>query len=84
MNRIIIKRIIDGYTIKAVAHYLPTEDGWECRVKEGAVWVEARDPDETGNDVWATLVDMIDLALETARQRDAMNAGPFSSAQCHA
>lgn len=84
MNRITIKRETDGRTINAVANYVPEHDGWVSTVREGRDIVETRGIEETGNDAWATLIDMIDLALETARQRDAMNAGPFSSAQCHA
>ena len=79
MNRIIIERNIDGYTVKATAHYIPSEDAWECRVRNGAITVEAR---EGETDAWAALIDMIDLALSVKRQRDALNAGPFSSAQC--
>ena len=84
MNRIIIERNIDGYTFKARALYDPAEDAWMCQVIEGKVWqegrlIEARDGE---TDAWAALIDMIDLALSTARQRDSMIDGPFSSAQC--
>lgn len=84
MNRIIIERNIDGYTFKARALYNPAEDAWACQVMEGKVWqegplIETRDGE---TDAWTALIDMIDLALSTARQRDTMIAGPFSNAQC--
>ena len=82
MNRITIIREIDGYTFKAVALYSPNDDGWRCSIAEAGSIVEERDYDQTGNDALATLIDMLDLALSTARSRDAMIAGPFSDAQC--
>lgn len=82
---IVVIRQIDGFTIRVHATYIPSVDGWECRVKEGHLsspWIDTRGPDETGNDVWATIIDMIDLALSTAQSRERFNAGPYSSAQC--
>ena len=83
-NTISIRREIDGYDIRALATYQESVDGWTCHAREGAIgpWSETRGPDETGNDAIATLMDMIDLVLDEAHQRNKFNAGPFSSAQC--
>ena len=83
-NTITIRRCIDGYEVRAVARYDEADDGWICNVYEGnhgAPPVDTRNVDQTGNDVWATLVDMIDFALSDARARDREIAGPFSNAQ---
>lgn len=70
-NSIRIEYRIDGFFIRATATYDESVDGWTSYCKEvgGPYDQEIRGPDETGNDVPATLWDMIDLALDSARQR---------------
>ncbi len=63
-NEITINRTIDGQQILAHAVYNPDVDGWNCTVRRaGSLKNEHRDPDQTGNDVWVTLVDMIELQI---------------------
>jgi len=82
-NTIAVARRVDGFAVICEARYLPAEDGWECRVRcNHGRWIETRGPDEVGNDVWATVLDMIDLALDDARREAAFVAGPYSTAQC--
>ena len=72
-NVIIIERYIDGFVFIAKAFYVPSQDGWVCRVKEkhDQEWTDERGPDESGGDAFATLIDMIDLALDNAKGREA-------------
>lgn len=63
-NSIVIERRVDGKRIVARANYRPDLDGWVSTVaRKGGRTIETRDPDQTGNDVWATLIDMIDLTV---------------------
>ena len=82
-NTIKIERKIDGFHFTGMATYREAADGWDCTVRDGATGpvIESRRPDLV-HDAVAELWDMIDLALETARQREALNAGPYSAAQC--
>lgn len=75
-NSIKIDRRVDGFFIHATAIYDEDADGWDCAVREvNGPWdAYKRNPDETGNNVFATLQDMIDLALVSARQRANLTA----------
>ena len=77
-----VRRDSDGFKLRVVATYDDAADGWTCKTYDGfGSTLDKRGPKETGNDVWLTIEDMIDLALDECRQREACNAGPFSSAQ---
>ena len=70
-NKILITRHIDGQQIIARAAYNPEVDGWNCTAYTAGALdheKERRGPDQTGNDVWATLLDMIELQLTAKRK----------------
>jgi len=68
-NFIRLEQSIDGLMVTARADYHPHPvDGWDCLVRCGQ-YKEYRTPNQTGNDVWSTLHDMIDLAVFDARRR---------------
>ena len=71
-DTIIIERITHGHHVRGVAEYIEEEDGWQCRVKErNGPYVEVRSVKQSGNDAYATLIDMVDLALVFLRSRPA-------------
>lgn len=81
-STITVTREFDGYFVKVVAVYNESHDGWDCTsyARHGKR-LNHRNPYETGNDVWATIQDMIDLEIEDQKSEHAFNAGPFSTAQ---
>ncbi len=60
-NTLTMVRKVDGYTVRIFAVYLPNVDGWIVTAKSKN-YSETRTPDQTGNDTFATMKDMLSLA----------------------